>query len=129
LNSEQRRVVDLVMDGKSVFFRLRIFFLLLLRGYFTNKGPKFSGGAGTGKSFTLRKILESLPKVGTVATGPTGVAACHVGGTTLHSFAGIRPDGSLPKDPAKVGALDLKGRVITDVVDLHRFGNGSRHKF
>jgi ATP-dependent DNA helicase PIF1 len=81
LSPEQRRVFNLAVAGHSLFF---------------------SGGAGTGKSFVLRKILEALPREGTVATGPTGVAACNVGGTTLHAFSGIRPDGELPSDPAKV---------------------------
>ena len=64
-----------------------------------------SGGAGTGKSFVLRLLLDHLPKQGTVATGPTGVAACHLGGMTLHAFASLRPDGTPPKDPLKVGTL------------------------
>lgn len=37
----------------------------------------------------LRKIISELPPDGTVVTASTGVAACLVGGVTLHSFAGI----------------------------------------
>ncbi|NWX94831.1 PIF1 helicase, partial [Nothoprocta ornata] len=61
-------VLGAVLSGKSVFF---------------------TGCAGTGKSFLLKRIVGSLPPEGTYATASTGVAACHVGGTTLHAFAGI----------------------------------------
>ncbi|XP_050476017.1 ATP-dependent DNA helicase PIF1 isoform X2 [Bombus huntii] len=45
--------------------------------------------AGTGKSFLLKKIIAALPPDVTMATASTGVAACHIGGITLHQFAGI----------------------------------------
>lgn len=50
---------------------------------------------GTGKSVLLREIISRLklkwkirPEAVAV-TAATGIAACHVGGTTLHSWAGI----------------------------------------
>lgn len=75
LSNEQRKVLDLVVDGqKSVFF---------------------TGSAGTGKSVLLREIIRVLRdrhkrETDRVAvTASTGLAACNVGGVTLHSFASI----------------------------------------
>ncbi|XP_040082682.1 ATP-dependent DNA helicase PIF1 [Oryx dammah] len=68
LSKEQAAVLRAVLQGQSTFF---------------------TGSAGTGKSYLLKRILGSLPPTGTVATASTGVAACHIGGTTLHAFAGI----------------------------------------
>ncbi|GAB1294364.1 ATP-dependent DNA helicase PIF1 [Apodemus speciosus] len=68
LSEEQAAVLRTVLKGQSIFF---------------------TGSAGTGKSYLLKHILGSLPPTGTVATASTGVAACHIGGTTLHAFAGI----------------------------------------
>ncbi|XP_008834524.1 ATP-dependent DNA helicase PIF1 isoform X1 [Nannospalax galili] len=68
LSEEQAAVLRMALKGQSIFF---------------------TGSAGTGKSYLLKRILGSLPPTGTVATASTGVAACHIGGTTLHAFAGI----------------------------------------
>lgn len=75
LSAEQRHVLDLVVDkGKSIFF---------------------TGSAGTGKSVLLREIIHSLKRKFAkepdriAVTASTGLAACNIGGVTLHSFAGI----------------------------------------
>ena len=51
-----------------------------------------TGCAGTGKSLVLTRILETLAEAGTTgvyATATTGIAACHVKGTTLQQFSGF----------------------------------------
>ncbi|KAF2896924.1 hypothetical protein ILUMI_09248 [Ignelater luminosus] len=68
LTIEQQEVLDACLAGHNVFF---------------------TGSAGTGKSFLLRKIISALPPDVTTATASTGVAACHIGGITLHQFAAI----------------------------------------
>lgn len=75
LSEEQRRVLDLVVNkGKSVFF---------------------TGSAGTGKSVLMRSIIAELRKKHMASpervavTASTGLAACNIGGVTLHSFGGI----------------------------------------
>ncbi|KAK6594560.1 DNA repair and recombination protein PIF1 [Botrytis cinerea] len=75
LTDEQTRVKDLVVDqGKSVFF---------------------TGSAGTGKSVLMRSIIAALKKKyvregdRVAVTASTGLAACNIGGVTLHSFGGI----------------------------------------
>ena len=72
---EQKRILELVVEkGKSVFF---------------------TGSAGTGKSVLLREIIACLRMKHrrepdrVAVTASTGLAACNVGGVTLHSFSGI----------------------------------------
>lgn len=68
LSKEQTQVLQAVKNGESIFF---------------------TGSAGTGKSYLLRRIISSMPPESTFCTASTGAAASLVGGTTLHAFAGI----------------------------------------
>lgn len=73
LNSQQQIVaVEAIEQGNNVFL---------------------TGAAGVGKSFLLKYIIQQLQirfSSSTVAvTASTGVAATHIGGCTIHSFAGI----------------------------------------
>jgi ATP-dependent DNA helicase PIF1 len=75
LSNEQRHVKDLVVEkGQSVFF---------------------TGPAGTGKSVLMRAIIQELRRKyardpeRVAVTASTGLAACNIGGMTLHSFSGI----------------------------------------
>jgi len=57
----------------------------------TRKHVLVTGRAGTGKSTLLRYFLDTTRKRA-VVLAPTGVAAVNVGGQTIHSFFGFRPD-------------------------------------
>eukprot|EP00798_Chlamydomonas_sp_ICE-L_P021499 gene21499-28480_t len=75
LSDEQENVLNMVKDGQNVFF---------------------TGNAGTGKTFLLNRLVADLrrdfgalfqKKVAIAAT--TGIAATHIGGTTLNSALGF----------------------------------------
>ncbi|KKU46227.1 MAG: PIF1 helicase [Microgenomates group bacterium GW2011_GWA2_46_7] len=55
-----------------------------------------TGRAGTGKS-TLLTYFKSHTKLKVVILAPTGVAAVNIGGATIHSFFGFKPDITLEK--------------------------------
>jgi len=98
LSPEQQMVHKLVVeDGKSVFFtgsagslllssQSHMLFIRLMRR---------CSRVGTGKSVLLREIIASLKRKhkgnadAVAVTASTGMAACNIGGTTIHSFAGI----------------------------------------
>lgn len=71
LSEDQLQVINVIKNGDSVFI---------------------TGSAGTGKSYLLQRIIGMLPPDTTYCTASTGAAACIIGGTTLHSFAGINTD-------------------------------------
>ena len=50
-----------------------------------------TGPPGAGKTFLLNKYIEYLKKNNAVVsvTASTGIAATHMGGTTLHSWSGL----------------------------------------
>ena len=70
LNEKQKEAVELVKQGHNILL---------------------TGSAGTGKSFTLKTIINTLEeaKKNYGLTAMTGSAACLIGAQTLHSFMGI----------------------------------------
>ncbi|MFA6338844.1 MAG: helix-turn-helix domain-containing protein [Candidatus Paceibacterota bacterium] len=50
-----------------------------------------TGAAGSGKTYTLRNYIKFLKDlgVGVAVTASTGIAATHLGGTTIHSWSGL----------------------------------------
>jgi ATP-dependent DNA helicase PIF1 len=72
LSEEQEYVWREAMSGRSIFL---------------------TGCGGTGKSFLTNNLITSLKekygKAAVAITATTGIAACQIGGTSLHNFAGI----------------------------------------
>lgn len=96
LSPEQQMVLKLVVDdGKSVFFTGSAGGLSSTTIDRTELTFFGDGLAGTGKSVLLREIIASLKRKykgaadAVAVTASTGMAACNIGGTTIHSFAGI----------------------------------------
>ena len=50
-----------------------------------------TGSAGTGKTFVINKYIKYLRERGVepAIVAPTGIAASHIGGKTIHSFFAI----------------------------------------
>jgi len=96
LNAQQRRALECALDGQSIFV---------------------TGGAGVGKSFTLNHIVADLrEKHGdehVFVTASTGIAACHIGGTTLHSFSGA----GLGKEPVANLIGRVCGNKVTPIIE------------
>lgn len=88
LTDEQRKAYQAVVDGKSIFL---------------------TGPGGTGKSFLLKTLYETIPETTgkhIAITAMTGCAALLIGrfAKTLHSWAGI----GLGRDPPSTLAASIK---------------------
>lgn len=57
-----------------------------------------SGPAGSGKSYTIKEFVKEAKKRGKriSITATTGIAAAHIGGSTIHSWSGIGIGNKLP---------------------------------
>ncbi len=57
----------------------------------SGKSIYLTGAAGSGKTYVLNKFIADLKKrkIGVGVTASTGIAATHLGGITIHSWAGI----------------------------------------
>lgn len=82
-----------------------------------------TGRAGTGKSTLLLRYLDGADLSRTVVLAPTGVAALHVGGETIHHFFRLRP-GQTPQEAEAAGRRAATGqdsdtyrRLTTIVLD------------
>ena len=75
-----------------------------------------TGKAGTGKTTLLthlkRKVLNKA-----VVLAPTGVAAVHVGGQTIHSFFRFPPHVLFPETVARLGGGRIYRKLSTLIID------------
>ena len=94
LSNEQQQILKLVEAGNNVFFTGSAGVCTLCRRICPYYSLRHTC-SGTGKSVLLREIIKSLRKKfrkvddAVAITASTGIAACNVGGVTLHSFGGI----------------------------------------
>jgi len=68
---KQETALEILKSGKNVFI---------------------TGAAGTGKSYLLNQYidyLENIKEISPVIVAPTGIAASHLGGQTIHSYFGL----------------------------------------
>lgn len=81
LEFQKRSIWESLTELQKEFFRF----------FFAKRNIFLTGPAGTGKTFCLNQLLEFLDEIehpyGKTAT--TGVAALNIGGSTIHSWAGI----------------------------------------
>ena len=75
----------------------------------TNRNMYITGKAGTGKSYLLA-YFKNHTKKNVAVVAPTGIAALNVGGQTIHSFFGLKPE---PQYPEKFTSRDLNSRQAT----------------
>ena len=69
LSPEQIEIVDKIIEGENVVI---------------------TGNAGTGKSFLVKYLMDSLKEKKEVGlTAMTGMASVLIGGSTVHSFCGV----------------------------------------
>ena len=107
----QKEALDILKTGRNVFL---------------------TGAAGAGKTFVLREYIKYLEDLNAEVgiTASTGIAATHMGGTTIHSWSGIGIKDSLNKSEvaeiAEKSHIKSKVRnatvlIIDEVSMLHHF--------
>ena len=97
-NREMRNAYDLIAKTSKSFF--------------------LTGRAGTGKTTFLQKVQECVDK-NFIVLAPSGVAAIHAGGQTIHSFFGLDLGVQGPKSYGTMNEnkMSLAQRVDTIIID------------
>ncbi|ORC88582.1 putative PIF1 helicase-like protein [Trypanosoma theileri] len=98
LNEEQERVINLALKGHLLYI---------------------GGSAGTGKTVLLRVIHQRMQaeRLRVAMTATTGVAGCHIGGSTFHHSLGVTSQGDFLR---KNQLLDYDVIIIDEVSMLSK---------
>lgn len=89
----QKRALEIMLSGESVLL---------------------TGPAGAGKTYVLNQFIELAKKRGkrVSVTATTGIAATHLGGTTIHSWSGIGINDYIPN-----GFVDRLGKGRREIIE------------
>lgn len=101
LTKEQKRAVELIKNGKNIFL---------------------TGAAGTGKSLLLKYLINEFDGNNTRVCAPTGLAAIHINGTTIHRLLHLSIQEDTLHNSPVVMPKSLEGvtRVIIDEISMVR---------
>ncbi|CCW60437.1 unnamed protein product [Phytomonas sp. EM1] len=93
LNPEQERVIEIALKGHHMYI---------------------GGSAGTGKTVLLRALSRRLRAnhLRVAMTATTGVAGCHIGGSTFHHIMGVSSKGEFLR---RANILDYDVIIIDEV--------------
>lgn len=92
----QKEALDILKTGRNVFL---------------------TGPAGSGKTFVLREYIKYLKELNAHIgiTASTGIAATHMGGTTIHSWSGIGINNSLTN--SEISEIAERSHVVKKIKD------------
>ena len=107
----QKEALDILKTGRNVFL---------------------TGAAGSGKTYVLREYISYLKNIDADVgiTAATGIAATHMGGTTIHSWSGIGIRDSLSKselqeiaEKSRIKNIVRKAKIliIDEISMLHHY--------
>lgn len=90
----QEQALDILKTGRNVFL---------------------TGAAGSGKTYVLNQYIAYLRSrgVGVAITASTGIAATHIGGTTIHSWCGMGIADDLSE--AQIKSLEDNRRLVNRI--------------
>lgn len=97
----------------------------------TGRNVFLTGQAGSGKTYVINQYIDYLHKhkIAAAITASTGIAATHIGGSTIHSWSGMGIKDSL--SPSQMATLktrryikkrykDVKVLILDEISMLHR---------